>query len=226
MRPSELKARFRKDVDDLVEPFLWDDDLAMEYMDEAQQMFCRLAYGIRDSSSDVTKIQLTAHQATAPVDPSVLKVYSARLASTGRPISVLSYADVYLVQNNAHHLPFSFSQIETEGNVRAIITDMDDGRVKVVHIPTEDDYIQCVVDRMPFTTPTRDDNVIFEVRKEHHVNLVSWMKHLAYGRHDADTFDPDKSAKYEAEFRAYCEQAQAERDRRQDKPRLIAYGGV
>jgi hypothetical protein len=51
------------------------------------------------------------------------------------------------------------------------------------------------------------------------------MKELAYGRHDADTFDKAKSDDFSKAFVLACAQAKLERERRYHKPRLINYGG-
>ncbi len=65
-----------------------------------------------------------------------------------------------------------------------------------------------------------------EVRREHHLAMLLWMKHLAYNKQDADTFDKERADKMDAAFRSYCFDAKSEKARRNQKPRTIAYGGL
>jgi hypothetical protein len=240
MNVAKLVSLFRADVGDTAEPHLWSDEEVLSYLVASQVDLARNTGGIRDSSSSAAQIQISQGEPLATLHASVLKIHGARLASTGRPISVLSYADVYMNQATQRSLPFSFSTIESQGDVKAIITDMDDGKVKVIQIPAADDTVLLIVDRMPLkdpvpavaANPTATPPVVavaevpLEVRAEHHIHLIKGMKGYAYAKQDADSFNPVKSAQFAAEFAAYCAQVQDEKERRADKPRLIAYGGL
>lgn len=230
MTPAEVIELFRLEVVDIETPYLWTDVEVYDYLDDAQQMLCRLTQGIRDSSSVAAQIALTATEKMAPVHDAVKRIHGARLASTGVPIDVYNHDDVYLDQATMKSRPFSFQELGLQGNVKAIITDVEDGKVQVVRIPAANDTVLLTIDRLPLTKPMPALNgnveVPFEVRAEHHRHLVKWMKKRAYAKHDADTYDEKKSQGYEMEFRAYCAQVYDENERRRDKPRLIEYGGL
>jgi hypothetical protein len=53
-----------------------------------------------------------------------------------------------------------------------------------------------------------------------------WVKALAYGKQDAETFDRTKQKEFEQKFFGYCDQVQAEQRRARHKPRAVAYGGI
>jgi hypothetical protein len=196
-------------------------------MVDAQIEFCRNGVGIRDT----VDVEVVEDEAMAAIDPTVIEIVGARLVSTGLPISVYNYADLFSTQGQLpRNLPFSFSSIDNVGTIKAIITDVRDGEVQVVQVPSADDTIRCVVDRLPLTTPTPeidpDPAVQLEIRAEYHRGLILRMKQLAYAKHDADTYDEAKSEKFGAEFVAFYVGAKSDRARRHNKPRLIQYGGL
>jgi hypothetical protein len=51
------------------------------------------------------------------------------------------------------------------------------------------------------------------------------MKHLAHLKQDAETYDRGRADQFRTEFFAYCDQAKAEREKREHKFRTVAYGG-
>jgi hypothetical protein len=55
---------------------------------------------------------------------------------------------------------------------------------------------------------------------------MNWMKHLAHEKQDAETYDRGRSMEFRDKFLAYCDQAKAERERREHKYRTVAYGGI
>jgi len=56
--------------------------------------------------------------------------------------------------------------------------------------------------------------------------LLDWMKHLAYQKNDADTYDTDESVRFGNEFIAKATQLKRELQRRRFPSGPIAYGGL
>lgn len=52
------------------------------------------------------------------------------------------------------------------------------------------------------------------------------MKHRAYMKQDAETFDRTKADEFEQRFNTYCEQVKREERRKGFKVRSVAYGGI
>lgn len=226
MTPLHLYARFRSDVVDVVEPFLWSADEVYGYMDDAQGMLCRLTDGIRDSSSEAAQAQVSAGEPWVEIHPAVLRIRSISLASTGKDIRLLSYGDVAGADKMNYPFPAT-NEMNLTGNVLVAIVDMEDGKLRLVRIPAADDTLNLIVERLPLCEISkRNVPDRFEVRQEHHLHLLLWMKHLAYAKQDAETFNEAKSREFQAAFVAYCDQAKLEKARRNQTPRLMAYGGL
>lgn len=234
MTPTELLARFRSDMSDAEAPYLWTDADGVAYMKAAQTEFCRpnRGGGIRDASSDLTRVELAVGEKFAEISPLITRVRGARLESTGRPLSILNHDDLYPPQGSVSEapLPFHISTINSAGDICALVTDVEDNAVQVVHVPAEVDTVLLVVDRLPQNTLTSPSAGVvtgsLEVAAQYHEVLLLWMRRMAYMKQDADTFDQGKADEYEARFIAACALAADERRLRDHKPRLIRYGGL
>ena len=64
------------------------------------------------------------------------------------------------------------------------------------------------------------------MREEHHYHLLKWMRHLAYRKQDADSFNLVKSDQERDDFINYCELAKREKATRKHKVRVTSYGGL
>lgn len=301
MTPQQLYTRFRSDVVDAATPYLWSDDEVWGYMDDAQKMLCRLTQGIRDASSSVTQVAITNGSVWCALDPSILFIRSAKLRSTDKPVRVFSYENLAGTDGTPVSWPWSVADMNRPGPIVAVIVGMEELKLRTAVLPTEDDTLDLVVERLPVTpivsgvrsvtitnggslyttaptatftggggtgaagtavlssgavasvtitnpgsgytsaptvgftggggsnaagTAVIGPPATFEVRDEHHLHLLLWMKHLAYAKQDADTFDKERSENAKMAFVGYCEQAGVEKRRRNLKPQLIAYGGL
>lgn len=231
MDTRDLIALFRKEVNDEALPRLWTDAQIYSYLDDAQKMFCRLHGGIADSTSSIAKIVARAGRAFGTLDPRILKVRYASRANDFVEVKIINFEDI---QNGVLPLPddssYRFGLVnkldDTQGLVRYMITGMEMNKVRFVYIPAEDVTISLITYRLPLETISEENPAELELDEQHHRHLLYWMKHLAYGNQDAETYDRTKMEQFGAAFQAYCAQAKAERERREHKPRLITYGGL
>lgn len=217
-----LIDQFRRDIDDLAEPRLWSDEVVTRFADDAQDMFCRKTNGISDSSSIACEIDVELGEPFADLHPSILKIRRAMRKSDSREISVMNVEDM-------DRLGYRLDQ--RMGHVHAMIIGMDENKVRWGHVPQLTDTIMLSVFRRPLRRlrpPTADDVgcTRLEVAEQHHLHLLMWMKHLAYGQQDSDTYDMRKADMYEKKFLDYCAQAKAEQDLARHVKRPIAYGGL
>lgn len=227
MTPKELYDRFRADVVDAVEPFLWSKAEVLGYMDDAQKWLCRRAYGIRDASSDAARVDVAIGEAFSDLSPAVLYIRGATRASDGRKVRIFSYEEASGIDANHEDVGyFRQSFMDASGPVIAAIVGMEEEKLRLVQTPAADDTLNLVIERLPLEAPTLDADSELEVREEHHLALLLWMKHLAFAKEDSETYDRERSRDFEQRFFAYCEVAKAEKERRNSKPRLIAYGGL
>jgi hypothetical protein len=229
--PEELHDLFRLDVNDVAEPILWSSEEIYSYIDDAQKMFCRLGVGILDSTSDLTAVAFSSGDEFATYDPRILRIRLARLGSTLDEVPVFNINDILsgrICSSDYGAVSSSMSKLDnTTGQIKAIVTDMEQNKVRLVYIPEEDDTLLLTGRRLPLESISLDyPSTCLEIDDMHHRHLMHWMKHLAYQKEDAETFDRARSLDHEARFRVYCEGVKVEAARREFRPRVVAYGGL
>ena len=213
MNSTSLLEFWRQQVMDVARPYLWLDDEAFIYMNEAQNQFCRLTEGISDATTpEVVQVPVETGEIFAPVHPSILNFRNAYLLSTGDQLDIKNHTEVRKWDNAA-------------GNVTAMIVGMERNTVRWDKTPTADDEVELLVFRLPLVGIDGADQD-FEIETQHHTYLAHWMSHLAYLKQDTETYDKQASDRAKANFEAYCAQASAEQRRYKQKPRSIAYGGI
>ena len=226
MDTADLLALFRADTRDTFEPYLWSDEEVFSYIDDAQKMFCRLQGGIADSSSPLTVLSITAGDEFADYDPRILKLRGAYRAVDGRDLELLNFEDMQMrhpVDDYGYSPGFRIDN--SQGELRALVVGMEAGKVRLVRIPTADQEVRLIVYRLPLES-IEDDGDALEIDELHHRHLLHWMKHLAHQKQDAETYDRGRAEQFRVEFLAYCDQAKAEREKREHKYRTISYGGI
>ena len=97
MNLGALIALFRQEADDQAVPYLWSDAEATDYANDAQNEACRRARLIVDSTTAaVCQIAVAANNPVLTLDPRVLFVRRAKLASRSIPLVRRHLADMDL----------------------------------------------------------------------------------------------------------------------------------
>ena len=225
MNSTALLALFRADVRDEAVPYLWSDTEILSYIDDAQKMFCRLQGGIADSSSALTLLEIAAGDKFATYDPRILKLRSAYREDNGRELELLNFEDLQFRQAESDYgYRPGFKIDNSEGELRALVTGMEANKVRLWRVPTEAQDVRLVVYRLPMASITATNQPL-EIDEQHHRHLLHWMKHLAHQKQDAETYDRGRAEQFRTEFLVYCDQAKAEREKREHKFRTVMYGG-
>jgi hypothetical protein len=229
---SELLDLFRSDVDDQATPYLWSDTEVYLYMDDAYKSFVRKTGGISDETSALTLIPIVAGESYSEVSSKILKFRLATLVSTQDPVLIVNAEDVVNLAKYDYGVLRPLNQ-NTPGRVTHMVVGVERtaavGKVKWVQKPIVSDSVQLTVMRMPLddVTEANPSFAFDEILSEHHQHLLAWMKHRAYGKQDAESFDRGKREEYKIEFLAYCTEATAENERYKSKPvRVVKYGGI
>lgn len=218
MNSNDVVTLFRSEVDDLQEPYLWSDDDAFAYLDDAQIEFCRRTEGIADArTASVTQLSIVPNTEWYAKSPLILKVRSATRSDTGRPVAVTN-----IESQTALGIVFDGAT----GPVRSLIDGMDDTAFRAHPVPNETVTINLAVFRLPLVKITSVGGQPLEVASQHHPHLVLWMRHRAYSKQDADAFDPRQAAEYEDRFEKYCAKAKAEQERARRQVGAVVYGGI
>lgn len=226
MNSTDLHDAFRSDVVDEVGPFLWTGEEVYRYMGDAYGMFVRLTGGVADFLSAATAVPIVAGQPIADLHPSVMRVMAATRRSDTKPIDIINPTDVGKMRASDYGQTKSIVMDTRSGPVRYMVLGLQRNKVRWVQVPEVDDVADLQIYRMPLVPVTGADQELVDVAEEHHIHLLDWMKHLAYKKQDADTFDPQASAKGKADFEAYCAFVKAEWERYKHKARVVSYGGI
>ena len=189
-------------------------------------MFVRLTGGIPDGSSSVTQLAATEGVATTPIDESIMRIRTAKnVTNNNRPVKVINVQDEEDFLDDDYGLIVNTSTTKP-GRVQYMIIGEEEDYVRWVNIPDADVTIQLVVERLPLIPITRSRQKFTGVRTEHHYHFLKWMRHLAYRKQDADSFNLVKSDQERNDFYDYCEFAKKEKATRKHKVRFTSYGGI
>ena len=223
---GDLIDAFRSDVVDTARPYLWSDDEALRYADAAYKMFVRLTGGIPDFVSEACAVDIVAGEAEADLHPSILRIMTAERRSDKYEIKVVNATDNVLSTTADYGKVRAMIRDDQPGAVTHMVLGMQRGKVRWLQVPVDNDTCDMVIYRLPLKSLDATESPLSEVHEDHHIYLLDWMKHLAYKKQDADTYDPQKSKDCAAEFEAYCRMIKAEWDRYKSKVRKVSYGGL
>lgn len=228
-----ITDHFRRQVDDEVPQYLWSDPEALAYAIDAQDMFVRLTGGISDVTvalADVgappnrlPDLNVTPGSPFEAHSPYVLRIRSARLVTGKVDIRIISESDMRVVPVRDYGWTRGLSLDDTDtGDVRFAVLGIRDNYVRWLRAPSTADTCRLHVFRLPYPRIAAEADAL-EIGEEHHLHLVKWMKHLAYSKEDAETYDKKLAETNEAAFRAYCVMAAKEIERRRWKPRVTQF---
>lgn len=227
MKVKDLLTSWRRQVVDDNKPYLWSDAEFLEHLNDAYRMFVRLTDGIPDSTSKLTTLNLLANEAWMKVSPLILRFRSVDRVDDGTSIDILNKENLeprMLRTDYGIIKPLSIDT--TTGVVRAVVTGLERNKIRIVPIPAEDTEVQLAIDRLPLKMLATLEDEPDEIDEQHHLHLLQWVKHRAYAKEDAETFDRGKSDTFGQQFQNYCSLALHERRRKEHTPRLIQYGGL
>lgn len=218
MNSTEALDIFREEMNDVEVPPLWSDGLLYRYLDDAQKMFCRLTEGIEDSSTaGICRITVEEGTDWYPISTKILKVREAVDTSTGRSFDIVNMEKASLQGVRFDGKP---------GALKLFVTGLEKSKLRAWPMPNAGATVELRVFRLPLEDITDVGDQEFEIDEQHHMALLLWVKHRAYGKEDAEAFDRRKSDDFEARFRAYCSEARKEQERARRSTGTVVYGGL
>ena len=212
MDTTELLNLFRTEVRDLEQPYLFQDEQVYAYINAAQVEFCRRTQGIEDGRT--FKLNVVPGEEWYALNKRILKLRKAYFTATGRPVEVIN-------QERAEQQGVRFDG--RPGPLKVLVAGIQKDSLRAWPLPNEAVEVTLDVFRLPKPVGEGDQ---LEVDEQHHMALLHWVKYLAYGVNDTETFDRRKSEEYEAKFIAYCERADAEQTRYRRQVGTVQYGGL
>lgn len=242
--PCELKERFRKDVNDVEggtqgDDFLWSDEEVFDYMDEAQREFVRRTHILRKThpfTPVITEITYTAPVGT-PVNldgfvtpnPQIIRPLRARMQNSSNrdPLQIItaeSLDEGFIIRDYGTF--FTGDWQNQAGVARFLITNMQEDMYRLAPIPVNSDILELTVEHMPLNTLTDTSNVFEVTEREDQLTIMLYMKHLAFGKQDADTYDKELSDRFETAFEKKADNRRREVRRSRFRHTGMNYGGI
>lgn len=233
MTPTQLRDRFRREVDDELQDAaddsaaLFKDDEILDFLNDALQKF------VHDTRYINKQIEIAVTADTASVDvpdtvielrenTAYLKTYKvyieeksyAALQNAGSDDYGRTVVPGYNPLNNTETGRPRFFSFDVEANKIHFfpVPDADDTIVLQVYVEAE--QLADFADTLPITNG------------RHQRMLLNGMKHFAYGKLDAETYNPEQQNLFEARFERDIRDVRGERQRRRRDPGPIQYGGI
>ena len=211
MDATELHDLFRIEMHDVEEPYFFESASIYTYINDAQSWFCRLTEGIEDARSTILALTPGVEWYSTP--KSMLKLRAAYRLASGRAVDIVN-------QEQAHGHGVCFNG--ATGPLRALVAGAEKNKLRAWPVPNQIENVQLEIFRLPKPVGEGDS---LEIDDQHHLPLLLWVKHLAYGNADSEIFDRRKSEEFESKFQSYCAKARAEQTRSRRQVGVTQYGG-
>jgi len=231
--PTKLRDRFRSEVDDVLpdaaddSAALWTDAEILVYLNEA---LLRFVHGTRYFVGRV-ELAVIADEPSVPLPHTVIEIRDevGYLQTRGAEVREMAYSefnsavsDDYGFAVTGGRSPFT---TQASGRPRYFSTDIDANELLLFPPSDADDtlvlsaYVEAEElggfdDALPIQNP------------RHAYMLLDGMKMLAYGKQDAEVYDPAQEARYRTNFEASIASVYGERARRRRQPQVMPYGGL
>jgi len=111
------------------------------------------------------------------------------------------------------------------GDIKYLITDVEAEEFQFYPIPDHDGWLRLYVYRRPLEEITKSSTQ-FEIPSHHHLNLLNWVKYKAYMKQDVESFDLSKASDFRLAFTDWIVGARKEKAAREDRKRIVSYGGI
>ena len=196
MKTCDLIARYRKDSDDLAQPYRNDDKTVVGWLNEAVDEAAIRAKLLFDTDSTFCSLQIRANQAVYQLASVIDTIQDAWLNSTGQVVAGTdqSALDRTNLPNNActsadDGWPTCNWRTST-GTPQWFI--QDGRRLQLVPIPSADDVLKLGIyrtatDGEKLSTGNKEQEPI--IAAQWHVRLLDWVLFRAFMRRDEDQND-------------------------------------
>lgn len=229
MNALEVVQLFRSQVHDEVTPYLWSDAEVYEYLDQAQKWLVRRLRGLPDATTpEITRIEnIATGTLFVDLDPRILRIRGV-FDKDNRELDVLNTENLgSYTRGDDYGKPSRLTLSEAPGKLRAVVTGMEQNKLRLVSPPDQEQEIRLLVNRLPMERVVEASTPMeLEVDEQHHFFLIDGMKALAYRKEDAETFDRGRVDEFTAGFEDYAFRARMEQERLEHRPRTVVYRGL
>lgn len=215
---------------------LWTDEALVRYINEAQSLWARKTFALRDASTaEVVEVPLSAGVPTYELHRSILSVVSARFDDSVVDLTRFGRSNVEaLFGIDPPFFDSSNVTAATPGAPRGFSTDeglsVDDPsaiRLTVMPTPSADEeglLLHLRVARMPLKDFTVEDTeAVCELSKEYQLDMLEWAAYRALRNSDIDGHN-DASKEHENRFNTAVKEVLRDVRRKMRQPQRFAFG--
>jgi hypothetical protein len=184
---ADLKALFRRQIHDDVQPYFFQDlDLDMA-ANEGIREACYRAKLILDSTSAATQIALTSATTSVALSRTIFQIVRAHIVGGGHAI-MTPRSTAYLDEN-------VYGWRDKSGEPATYTLDENTWIIRPHPKPDKNYTLALTVYRYPSAADT-----LVEIPEDCHYDLIHWIEHRYYMRRDIDSFDKTRSIEAEMLF--------------------------
>lgn len=220
---DELITKFRQEMEDTVEPYLWSEDEITDYLDEAEDDFTSEV----DVLLDRITIDYVADDQTVAIPSYVNRVREVK-GDDGRKLSLLNLEQFEMHVKADDYGKWTVPRNwEADTGVRptALITDWDFTEARMYPIPTQDGTLTLNVYRRP-VLPLADRGELEVSDRRHQRCILLKARALGYRKHDSEAFNPQLAEEFEVRFMASMQELKTDVARSRRRAGTVVYGGL
>lgn len=225
---DDLVRRFRSDVDDPLRgpasapdnDALWSICDVRDYMQEASDRVAHKATPLFKTYS--LKVTAGDPEVRLPTGDTLIDIRRAALLAGRRELVEQNIEEPARVRDDYGSSWYrdSLNWEELTGQPRSFIRNYTPGVLRLVPIPLDDDTLRVTAS----FSPQLADGAPLPFTEDADIYLMLlWMKKRAYEKHDADTYDPDRSKAFEAEYERRVVERESEARRIRRAPQSVTF---
>ena len=184
----ELIDAAREEAHDLTKPYFWSDEFLTRAANDGEAEACRRGHLLRASNKVMCYATVTAGDPMIELSELIIDVIRVRC---GLEVLDVTWADTL----DEEELGWE----DHIGSPTHYLMDYETGFLRLYPTPVVDTEVRMTVLHLPVDEMSSDSDTP-KIKKTSHPALVQWMLHRGYAIQDADSFDPQKSARALAEF--------------------------
>lgn len=185
---EELIQRYRREANDMVEPYFVSDEDVIQWLNDAVNEACIRGRMVHESSApDVCEIAVQAWHNAYPLHESLYEITHLRFdPGQGEKVSHLK-----LVSEEYLSRCYYEDWREHTGTPQFAI--QSDTALRLVPCPDRDGTLHLEGYRTPLEEMVEPTDTPADLHKNHHPHLVQWVLHKAFSIPDTEFMDPNRA---------------------------------